>query len=147
VVPEKQKDTGSLMKTEFHHAGHFLKQIWRQNDVAVFSRSRSPDREPHELELIIVRTRIDRTMPNGKFVPAHEAYPNPSEWGTWAWSFPIRYINWVLNLAVDVHRISKVRPSFVREAIQRKGRYLQGNGLPLNLQHFSKHEPLKPARG
>jgi hypothetical protein len=105
-----------LIETEFGYAGHWLKQIWRQGDVAVYERSVRKDRAPHELELVIIKMRPERFMPNGDFVAVHEAYSQPSEWGTSGWSFPVRYREWVLGLAGKLAGILKARPSFVRQA-------------------------------
>ena|ERR1700746_357665 len=105
------------IETEFSYAGHLLRQIWRQGDVALYERSLSKNAEPHELELVIVKIRPDHVMPNGKLVTAHEAYPQPSEWGTSAWSFPIRMKPWVIGLAKKLIAIKEKRGTFVREAI------------------------------
>jgi hypothetical protein len=102
--------------SEFSYAGHCLRQIWRQSDVAVYERSQ-PKKPPHELELVVIRTRPDKIMPNGALVFAHEAYPGPSDWGTLGWSFPVRHRAWVLSLAQALSTVTKARGTFVRQAI------------------------------
>ena len=101
----------------FH--GHYLRLLWREEDVAIYERSLSEGEPPHELELVIIRVRPGKVMPNGVHVAAHEAYPAASEWGTSGWSFPVRYKQWVLGLGRDVIGIRKNRAVSVREASHR----------------------------
>jgi hypothetical protein len=105
-----------LLDTEFEYTGHTLRQIWREHDVAVFERSRSPKHEPHELELVIIKIEPEGKTPTGSIVPEREAYPSASRWGTLGWSFPVRYKEWVLGLGQKLVGISEARPSFVRQA-------------------------------
>lgn len=79
------------LETETNFAGHALRQVWRKGDVAVYARSLKPESEPHELELIFIQSRPEKVMPNGQTTPAHEAFPQPSAWGTSGFSFPIRH--------------------------------------------------------
>ena len=79
-------------------AGHTLQQVFREKSIAIYARSR-PDREPHEFELVVIRDKPAAIMPNGITVPEREAYPSNSEWGRWAWSFPIRERAFVFDLA------------------------------------------------
>jgi len=89
--------------------------------VAVYARSLTPEHEPHELELIFIRSVPDKIMPNGAMTPAHEAFPSPSQWGREGFSFPIRCKDPVLSLAAECSKISKGRVELVknrRRAIQ-----------------------------
>jgi hypothetical protein len=104
------------LETELGYAGHWLRQIWRQGDVAVYERSLKKDKPPHELELVIVKIEQEGKTPTGSIVPAREAYPRPSKWGQFGWSFPVRYKEWVLSLAEKLAGITKARAGFVRQA-------------------------------
>ena len=97
-----------------NYAGHALRQIWREKDVAVYTRSLTPEADPHELELIFVQSKPEQTWPDGRVTPAHEAFPKPSEWGYKGFSFPIRCKDPVMTLAMDVVSV-KDRAAFVRE--------------------------------
>jgi hypothetical protein len=74
------------LELEFAFAGHWLRQIWRKEHVAVYERSLSKEKPAHELELIIVRIKGESRTPSGDIVPQREAYPSASEWGTYGWS-------------------------------------------------------------
>jgi hypothetical protein len=102
------------LEREFTFHGHVLRQIFREKDVAVYSRS-FPGRAPHELELVIVRKKKQSTLPDGSIVAASEAYPSSSEWGKYGWSFPVRKEVFVLNLAKALVSIEEHRPDFVRK--------------------------------
>jgi hypothetical protein len=104
------------LETEFSFSGHWLRQIWRKNDVAVYERSLDKENPAHELELVIIRVKPEAKLPTGETVPEREAYPSSSEWGRYGWSFPIRYKDWVLGLAETLLGISSGRASFVRRA-------------------------------
>jgi hypothetical protein len=67
--------------------GHQLNQVWRQDNVAIYGRSRK-DNPPHEFEVIIVRLEAEGIFPNGTVKPARYAYPSTSTWGRLAWSIP-----------------------------------------------------------
>lgn len=105
-----------LLEIEFQASGHFLRQNWRGTTAAVYARSLSPEHEPHELELIVIQIKQEGRTPSGSYVPEREAYPSPSEWGRLAWSFPVRYKEWVLDLGQKLLAISKDHGSFVRAA-------------------------------
>lgn len=113
---ETLEKTFKPLERELTYAGHLLRQIWRQGDVAVYERS-LPKKEPHELELICIAIKTAGVTPTGALVPEREAYPSPSEWGTLGWSFPVRHKAWVLGLAEKLRGISKARGTFVRQAI------------------------------
>src|SRR5262249_16994675 len=87
------------LRTEFGAHGHWLKQIWREGDVAVFERSVSRDKAPHELELVVIRVAQEKLVPDGSLVAAHEYYPSDSAWGHYGWSFPVAMRPFVLHLA------------------------------------------------
>jgi hypothetical protein len=105
------------LRTEFSYANHWLRQIWRQDDVAVYERSLTKDKPAHELELVVIKVLPDKIMPNGSLVPAHEAYPTPSQWDSLGWSFPIRLKTWVLSLALKLTAIRTNRAGIVRVAL------------------------------
>jgi hypothetical protein len=109
--------TVKTVEIEFGSGGHWLRQVWREGDVAIYERSLSREHSVHELELVIVRIRPKRVMPNGVVVDAGEAYPSSSEWGKFAWSFPIRERDWVLQLARTLSQCKKERATLVREAV------------------------------
>jgi hypothetical protein len=107
------------LATEFRAYGHTLRQIFRKGDVAVYARSLTPDKPPHELELIIIKIEPEKVMPKGKKIPAHERYPNPAKWGTVGWSFPVRYKDSVLELAASLVCFTERRAGQVREFAHR----------------------------
>ena len=104
-----------LLETQINFAGHSLCQIWRKNDVAVYARSLKPDAQPHELELIFVQIKPDKTWADGRVTPEHEAFPSSSEWGSKGFSFPIRYKDLVLALAEDCSRVLEGRATLVKQ--------------------------------
>jgi hypothetical protein len=104
------------LETSFNYAGHYLRQIWRQDDIALYERSRFPQHPAHELELVIIKVAPEKIMPNGARVPAHERYPSASEWGSIGWSFPVRQKDTVLALAEKLHGITENRAALVRAA-------------------------------
>jgi hypothetical protein len=105
------------IETELSYAGHFLRQIWRQGDVAVYERSLFKNAEPHELELITIVIQPEGKTPTGSTVPEREAYPSASQWGKLAWSFPVRMKPRVMGLAEKLIAIKEKRGTFVREAL------------------------------
>ncbi len=70
-------------------AGHQVELIWRQGNVAIFSRS-VPGQAPHEYEVVIVRIAPESVSPSGAVVPVREEYPGSSKWGRLGWSLPSR---------------------------------------------------------
>jgi hypothetical protein len=67
--------------------GHQLTQVWREADVAVYSRARR-NNPPHEYEIIIIRIEPAGIFPNGTIKTARYAYPPSSAWGRLGWSLP-----------------------------------------------------------
>jgi hypothetical protein len=86
------------VSSELRYAGHILKRVFREKRIAIYARAR-PNSQPHELELVVIRDKPAATLPSGSIVPEREAYPQPSEWGKCAWSFPIREREFVFDLA------------------------------------------------
>jgi hypothetical protein len=102
--------------SELRYAGHTLTQVFREKRIAIYARA-MPDREPHELELVAIRQRPEATLPNGAIVPEREAYPSNSEWGRYAWSFPIREREFVFGLAARMAAMDGPYGAWVREQI------------------------------
>ena len=50
-------------------------------------------------------------------VPEREAYPQPSEWGRWAWSFPIRERDFVFGIARRMEQMEGPLGSWVRQQV------------------------------
>jgi hypothetical protein len=75
--------------SEQQYAGHTLKQVFREKSIAIYARA-LPNREPHELELVVIRRKPEATTPSGVLMPEREGYPTSNEWGRFGWSFPIR---------------------------------------------------------
>lgn len=48
----RRRKEDNVNELEFNSHGHFLRQIWRQEDIAIYERSRAKDNESHELELV-----------------------------------------------------------------------------------------------
>ena len=86
------------LEVAFRAYDHDLRQIWREGQIAIFERS-LPGREPHEFELVVIRTQKESTLPNGSVLPAREAYPGSSQWGERGWAFPIRNRQLAFELA------------------------------------------------
>ena len=106
---------------ELQYAGHTLKQVFREKRIAIYARAR-PNREPHEFELVVIRDKPAATLPNGSIVPEREAYPQPSEWGRWAWSFPIREREFVFGLATSMAAMEGPYGAWVREQLNAQAR-------------------------
>jgi hypothetical protein len=105
------------LELEFVYAGHWLRQIWRKDHVAVYERSLDKDKPAHELELVIIRVQAEGRTPTGSIIPEREAYPSSSQWGSFGWSFPMRMKDWVLGLAEKLYQMKGGYGSFVRKAI------------------------------
>ena len=105
------------VRSEFGAHGHWLRQIWREGNLAVYGRSLTKEHLPHELELAVIRVRGTVTMPSGLVVETHETYPSDSQWGTYAWSFPVRHKAWVMNLAASCSRDLEGLGAFIRQAL------------------------------
>jgi hypothetical protein len=104
------------LSSELRFAGHTLKQVFREKRIAIYARVR-PNREPHEFELVVIRDKPAATLPSGSIVPEREAYPQPSEWGRWGWSFPIREREFVFDLAVRMAAMTGPYGAWVREQV------------------------------
>jgi hypothetical protein len=110
------------IRTEFGAHGHWLRQIWRQGDVALYERALSKDKPAHELELVVIKIAKEKLMPNGKLVAAHEVYPSDSDWGRSGWSFPIAMKTFVLGLARHAAAMRANRAGLMRSAVSRERR-------------------------
>jgi hypothetical protein len=109
------------IRLEFGAHGHWLRHIWRDGDIALYERSRTKEKPPHELEMVVIRIRPERLI-FGKLTVAHEAYPTDEEWGHYGWSFPVGIKERVLLLCADVRRLeSGVRPSYIRKGWIKRG--------------------------
>lgn len=101
---------------ELAYGGHTLKQVFRQNSIAIYARAR-PNSDPHELELVVIREKKASTMPNGAIIPEREAYPSPGEWGRWAWSFPIREREFVFGLVSQMSAMAGPYGAWLRSQV------------------------------
>lgn len=62
----------------FKDRGFDFKQIDRQGEIALFSKTKGNNRS---FEVVIVQKCPEHTWPNGNTSPAHEAMPSPETWG------------------------------------------------------------------
>lgn len=92
---DARRATGTLapMKTlpdRYSANGWRYKLVQRNAVAAIYSQSMHPDlpsgTEAAAYEVFVVKRLPDVTFPNGKTTPAHEAVPNPSQWGSQAWT-------------------------------------------------------------
>jgi hypothetical protein len=113
-------DTDSVVKTEFTFHGHYLRQVWRKQDVAVYERSLSKDRPAHEFEVVIIRTHKESVMPSGVIIPAGESYPSCGQWGQYGWSLPVRERARVFALAEALANRGEARISAIVRSALRK---------------------------
>jgi hypothetical protein len=150
VVNAEPVSEGNLapVSSELRYAGHTLKRVFREKRIAIYARAR-PNSQPHELELGVIRDKPAATLPSGSIVPEREAYPQPSEWGRWAWSFPIREREFVFDLAARMAARDAPYGAWVREQLtlhaqQKTTRRKNGascqcpNTLPKEVSSFSR---------
>jgi hypothetical protein len=108
-------------------AGHELEMIWRKGNVAVFARSIS-EKAPHEHEVIIIRLKPEKTLPDGTKVLAHFAYPSNHEWGKFGWSIPKREqaIVWAETVLTNLGKPRDERTAWPELFTQFKGKIDRG---------------------
>ena len=73
---------GELPRT-LRHDGFDLRQVQRVDQVALYEKTKN---NYTGWEVILIRNRPGRHLPNGKYIPASECYPTSAEWGTWGWT-------------------------------------------------------------
>ena|ERR1700730_18040737 len=125
------------LEVAFRAYDHDLRQIWREGQIAIFERS-LPGREPHEFELVVIRTQKESTLPNGSVLPAREAYPGSSQWGERGWSFPIRN----RQLAFELARRMAASPCSYARWMRASLSHLKDHG---RLPTLSEHQALVAA--
>jgi hypothetical protein len=87
-----------------------------RTSIAIYTRGR-PNSEPHEFELVVIRQKKAGILPNGAVIPEREAYPSNSEWGKWAWSFPIRERAFVFQIAGRMVQMEGPLGAWVRQQV------------------------------
>ena len=78
---EKQNQTEGLAAA-FRKEGFDFKQIDRQGDVALFSKTKG---RVESFEVVIVQKHKEYEIA-GNIIPAHEAMPSSEQWGAAGWS-------------------------------------------------------------
>lgn len=68
----------------FNGEGFVYAQVWRAGDWAIFSQSKYGRIVSYEV--VKIRHKGARLMPNGKTVGPQESYPSPRDWGKSAWT-------------------------------------------------------------
>jgi hypothetical protein len=73
----------------FYKAPWFYRQEARSGDVATYRRWKLYDGAEGAVhyEVVLIRMRREAVLPNGAVLPAAEAYPPSSSWGTRGWTF------------------------------------------------------------
>ncbi len=77
------------MKTlllEIASKGFIYRQVWREENVAVYSQHSSPDAKPQAYETIIIKSHNGYTIAGAYVAPA-EMYPSDGLFGKMAWSY------------------------------------------------------------
>jgi hypothetical protein len=85
---EGEGDGMKAFPERFNSDGFAFRLIWREGRVALLGKRKSEWRPEIVLwEVVLIQRVGDHTFPNGRIVPAHEAMPQPSDWGRSGWSF------------------------------------------------------------
>jgi len=104
------------MKTiapEFTRDGFNYKQIWRQNDVAVYEYGC-----PGRYEVIVIKREPACISPNGGTFPERERYPRSHQWGQYGWTLTDREIALEVGQVLSETR-SRDRVSAARKTMDR----------------------------
>jgi hypothetical protein len=75
-------EDAARLGTTFTRDGFAYKQIWRDEDVAVYEY----DSRGGSFEVVTILVEPERVK-FGKLYPKHEVYPTTTQWGTSGWSF------------------------------------------------------------
>ena len=65
------------------HDGFDLRQIERVGPIAIYEKTKG---RYQGWEIILIRKRPARRLPNGKYITSHEHYPSSAEWGIRGWT-------------------------------------------------------------
>jgi len=59
----------------------------REGDVCLIGRSRPALGAYSHYEIVVLRRQAAHRLPNGVMLPEREAYPAPTDWGLYGWSY------------------------------------------------------------
>jgi hypothetical protein len=72
------------IETEFDSYGFHFEQVFRKGNAAIYRQSMNG--KTIAFEVVKIRKRAARRLPNGEIYPESEIYPSPAEWGKAAWT-------------------------------------------------------------
>ena len=81
--PNNTGDSGNELPHGLRHDGFDLRQVERVGRIAIYEKTKGTYTG---WEIIIIRKRLGRHLPNGKYLPTRECYPASAEWGTRGWT-------------------------------------------------------------
>ena len=81
--PHSKGTSGGELARGLRHDGFDLRQVEREGRVALYEKTKD---NYTGWEIILIRKRSARHLPNGKYLPARECYPASSEWGIRGWT-------------------------------------------------------------
>ena len=81
--PNNTATSDGKLPGQLRHEGSDLRLVKRVGRVALYEKTKG---EYTCWEIILVRKRSGRLLPNGKFLPARECYPSSADWGMRGWT-------------------------------------------------------------
>ena len=81
--PNNTGVSGGELPCELRHDGFDLRQVQRIGQVALYEKTKG---NYTGWEVILIRERPGRHLPNGKYLPARECYPATTDWGIRGWT-------------------------------------------------------------
>lgn len=73
-----------VLPENFNDGGFEMSLLERHGNLAIYEQRKNS--RAVAFEVVIIRPRKDRTLPNGNFISGGEYYPCPSEFGTYGWA-------------------------------------------------------------
>ena len=81
--PNNTGESGGELSRQLRRDGFNLHQLERVGWVALYQKTKG---NYTGWEIILIRNRPGRHLPNGKYIPACECYPASAEWGIRGWT-------------------------------------------------------------
>lgn len=82
-APNNTGVSGGELPHTLKHEGFDLRQVQRIGQVALYEKSKG---NYTGWEIIHIRKRPARHLPNGKYLPPRECYPATTDWGIRGWT-------------------------------------------------------------
>ena len=82
-APNNTGVSGGELPHTLKHDGFDLRQVQRIGQVALYEKTKD---NYTGWEIILIRKRPARHLPNGKCLPARECYPATTDWGICGWT-------------------------------------------------------------